>query len=146
VIFLKGFSNSSTNPNIHDCVYERLLLTQINLVHTITGNQLLTSTLILSHSPLTSGFVVKLPSSGYSFYLKMDQHVSPKCWYLSTKLNGVISKKTMIIIVIAVETSNITKLRCLREKFFKRIFNRNSDEKGEVVPTQSMKTNKGVGV
>jgi hypothetical protein len=42
----------------------------------------------------------------------MEQHVPPNCWYLSTKLHGVISKKTLIVIVIAAETSNITKLWC----------------------------------
>jgi len=51
-VFLRRFSYSSINLNIHDYVYERMLLAQFNLVHNITGHYLLRSTLILSHSPL----------------------------------------------------------------------------------------------
>jgi hypothetical protein len=126
MVFLRRFPDSSTNPNIRDCVYERMLLPQFNVVHTITGNYLMRSILILSHSPLLclltgdppSGFVVKFTSLCYSFYIKMEQHVTPKCWYLSTKLHGVISKKTVIVTVIAVETWHIINLSCFKGKVF----------------------------
>jgi hypothetical protein len=49
---------------------------------------------------------------------KMDQHVPPKYWFISTKLHGVISKKTLIVIAITVKTLNVTKLRCFEGKVF----------------------------